>query len=210
MTPMPPAPPSTPVPPTAMSDDERFRRNLPSLLCDLGLGLLFFVVAKFAGLTTAAMVGAAAGLALVVVQRFVKVDLLGGLAMFGVVMLLVSAAFSWALQDDFWVKMKSTLLGCFVAALFLTDGLLAGGRWLGARLARYMPYPDVQPGRLAVGMGVMGLLLAGLNWGVATWFSTDAWLWYTTFGDTALAFVLALGAVRWSRVPPRFRNPPAG
>ena len=44
--------------------------------------------------------GAVAGLALVVIQRFVKVDLLGFCG-FGTIMLLVSAAFL-ALQDDYW------------------------------------------------------------------------------------------------------------
>lgn len=60
-------------------DREQWVRNKPSLMVDIALGLLFFVVAKASGsLNVAALTGAAAGLAVVVAQRFVKVDLLGG------------------------------------------------------------------------------------------------------------------------------------
>jgi intracellular septation protein A len=189
--------------PPAPDDEEQrqqaqWQRNKPSLIADLSLGALFFVVAKLTDLTTAALVGAAAGLALVVIQRFVKVDLLGGLALFGVVMLLVSAGFSLAFEDDWAVKMKSTAIGLLVAALFLFDGLRQG-RYLGRRLARYVPYPDVDPGRLAIGMGMMGLVMALLNYAVARSFSTDIWLYYSTFGDTVLAMVLVLAAMRYAR-----------
>ena len=45
-------------------------RNKPSLIVDVSLGLLFFIVGKATGdLSTAALVGAGAGLAVVVLQR---------------------------------------------------------------------------------------------------------------------------------------------
>ena len=76
---------------------ERWNRNKPSIYADISLGLLFFAVGKLTGdLVQAALIGAAAGLALVVAQRFVKVDLLGGFAVFGTIMLLISAGFSLA------------------------------------------------------------------------------------------------------------------
>ncbi len=176
----------------------QWQRNKWSLYTDLALGLLFFVVAKFTNLTTAALVGAAAGLALVLVQRFVKVDLLGGLAMFGVVMLLVSAGFSLAFQDDWAVKMKSTVLGLLTAALFLGDGALNRGRYFGQRMARYLMQPVDLP-RLSLGMGVLGLVMASLNYGVATWFSTDLWLTYSTFGDTVLVMLLFFAVLRFAQ-----------
>lgn len=177
----------------------QWQRNKPSLYADLGLALFFFVCAKFTDLSTAALLGAAAGLLLVLVQRFVAVDLLGGLAMFGVVMLLVSAGFSWFFEDEDIVKLKGTWLGLLTAALFLGDGLLRRGRYFGARLARYVMEPvDVQ--RLAIGLGLLGALLALLNWGVAKAFSTDVWLAYTTFGDIGLSMVLFLAVLRFARV----------
>lgn len=178
-----------------------WKRNKPSLLVDIGLGILFFVVAKTFDLTTAAVVGAVAGLALVVVQRFVKIDLTGGLALFGVFTLMLSAGFALAFQDDWAVKMRTTVVGCIVAGLFLTDGLL-GGRYLGKRLVRYMPYPDVDPGRLALGLGASGLIMAGLNYVVARTASTDIWLYYNTFGDVVVAMLLFFfGVLRFARVP---------
>jgi intracellular septation protein A len=178
-----------------------WKRNKPSLLVDIGLGVLFFVVAKNFDLTTAAVVGAVAGLALVIIQRFVKVDLTGGLALFGVFTLMLSAGFALAFQDDWAVKMRTTVIGCLVAGMFLTDGLL-GGRYLGKRLVRYMPYPDIDAGRLAIGLGASGLIMAGLNYVVARMASTDLWLYYTTFGDVVVAMLLFFfGVLPFARVP---------
>lgn len=176
----------------------QWQRNKPSIYADLALGLLFIVVAKFSDLTTAALVGAAAGLLLVLVQRFVKVDLLGGLAMFGVLMLLISAGFSLALQDDEIVKLKGTILGLLTALLFLGDGLLNRGRYFGRRLARYV-LEAVDERRLAIGLGLLGALMALLNWAVARWFSTDVWLAYSSFGDMLLSMLLFLLVLRFAR-----------
>lgn len=176
----------------------QWQRNKPSIYVDLGLGLFFFVCAKFTDLTTAALLGAAAGLAVFLVQRYVKVDLIGGLAMFGVVMLLVSAGFSLLFQDDWAVKMKGTLLGLLTASLFLGDGLCNRGRYFGRRLARYVMEPVIEH-RLAIGLGLLGATMALLNWGVAKVFSTDIWLAYTTFGDVALTMVLFFGVLRFAR-----------
>jgi intracellular septation protein A len=178
---------------------EQWRRNKPSLITDLALGALFFVVAKFTDLTTAALAGAAAGLALVVVQRFVKVDLLGGLALFGVVMLLLSAGFSLAFSDDWAVKMKSTALGLLSALLFGVDALFFSGRLLAARLARYMPHADVDTRRLGIGMAATGLVLALVNYAVARHSSTDIWLYYTSFGDMVVTLALVAFVIRFSR-----------
>jgi intracellular septation protein A len=179
-------------------EQEQWQRNKPSLLVDIGLGLLFFVVAKFTDLTTAALVGAAVGLSLVIVQRYVKVDLLGGLAMFGVVMLLFSAGFSILFQDDWAVKMKSTVLGVLVAGFMLTDGFTNSGRYFGARMARYIAMPiDVR--RLALGLGSMALTMALINWLVASTFSTNVWLYYSTFGDMALAMAGFFAVLRFAK-----------
>jgi intracellular septation protein A len=179
---------------------ERWSRNKYSIYVDIGLGLLFFAVAKLTDLTTAALVGAAAGLAVVVVQRFVKVDLLGGLAIFGIVMLLISAGFSWFFQDDWAVKMKGTILGCLTASLMLSDALANRGRYCGVRLGRYIMEPT-HPQRLALGVGLLGLCMAGLNWGVATVASTDVWLFYSTFADIGITIVLFFAVLRFARLP---------
>ena len=144
-------------------NQKKWQRNKYSVYADLALGALFFIVGKVTGdLALAAIVGAGGGLALVVAQRFVKVDLLGGFAVFGTIMLLISAAFSLALQDDYWVQMKSTVLGVFTASIFMADGLFRRGAYFGARIERYMPVP-LHHDRIAVGMSLTGIIMAVLT-----------------------------------------------
>ncbi|MDX2210711.1 MAG: septation protein IspZ [Sphingopyxis sp.] len=182
-------------------DMEKLRANRVPIMVDIALGLMFFVVGKYVGLTEAALGGAAAGIVLLVIQRITRIDLLGGLASFGIIMLLLSAAFAWFFQDEEWVKQRSTIMGLIAASAFLTDGLL-GGRWLGQALSRYMAYRDIVPARLSLSMGMVGLAMAGANWTVARTTSTDVWLFYTTFLDVFVAFLLALVAIQWSRQSP--------
>lgn len=181
-------------------DAAQWALNRPSLIVDIALGLLFFAVSKVTGnLTTAALVGAVAGLTVVVVQRFVKVDLLGGLAMFGVFTLLLSAGFSLWFQDERMVQLKGSILGVLVSSLILGDALVNRGRYFGARLARYLIGMTVDARRLSLGIARLGLIMAGLNLLATQWLSKDAWLIYTTFVDAPLAMVLGLLVFRFAR-----------
>lgn len=183
-------------------NQNKWQRNKYSVYADLALGALFFIVGKVTGdLALAAIVGAGGGLALVVAQRFVKVDLLGGFAVFGTIMLLISAAFSLALQDDYWVQMKSTILGLFTASIFMADGLLRRGSYFGARIERYMPLP-LHHDRIAVGMSLTGIIMAGANYLVAENFSEDFWLTWTTFLDLPVGMALFYSVVYWARKKP--------
>ena len=186
-------------------DREIWRKNRIPVAVDIALGLLFYVVAKATDLPTAAIVGAAVGIGLVVLQRFIRTDILGGLALFGIVMLLLSAGLAVAFQDDMAVKMRTTILGLISAGLFLGDGLVLRGRRLGRGMARYLPYKDVDPARLSIGMGSVGLLMAALNTLVARYASTDAWLFYSTFVDFGLIMLLVVFVFRYAR-----RGPAAG
>ncbi len=178
---------------------ENWARNKYTIYADIGLGLVFFAAGKLTGdLSTAALIGAAAGLALVVAQRFVKVDLLGGFAVFGTVMLLISAGFSLAFQSEFMVQIKSTVLGLLVVGLMFADGIFRKGKFFGERIQRYLPFP-IMPQRVAAGMGAVGLLMAGLNYWVAVLFSEDTWLTYTTFLDTPLSIGLTYGVFLWAK-----------
>jgi intracellular septation protein A len=187
---------------TRQASRGNWQRNKYSIYADLALGGLFFVVGKLTqDLALAAIVGAGAGLALVVVQRFVKVDLLGGFAVFGTIMLLISAGFSLALQDDYWVQMKSSVLGLLTASVFMIDGLFRKGAYFGARIERYMPLA-LHHGRIAVGMSVVGIAMAGANYLAANHFSEDFWLTYTTFLDLPLGMALFYAVLFWARRKP--------
>ena len=184
------------------SNQSKWERNKYSIYADMALGALFFLVGKFTeDLALAAIIGAAAGLALVVVQRFVKVDLLGGFAVFGTIMLLISAGFSLALQDDYWVQMKSTVLGIFTASLFMIDGVVRQGAYFGARIERYMPMP-LHHGRIAIGISLTGLVMAYGNYFVAENFSEDFWLTYTTFLDIPVSMAMFYAVLYWARKKP--------
>lgn len=175
-----------------------WKRNRIPIGVDIGLGLLFFVVAKMTDLTTAALVGAGVGLALLVAQRVTKIDLLGGLALFGIALLLLSAAFALAFQSDEAVKYRTTAIGLISAALFFADGA-TGGKRLAKRLMRYLPYTDIDPVRLGLGMGALGAVMAAANLAVAMWTSTDTWLFYSTFADFLLTMVLIMLVFRYAR-----------
>lgn len=183
---------------TAQLDFDKLRRNRIPIAVDIASGVLFFVVAKLTDLTTAAFVGAGVGIGLFVLQRVLRVDLLGGLALFGIAMMLVSAALAFAYADDEVVKMRSTAVGLVAAVCFLTDGAF-GGRYLGERMSRYLVYADVIPRRLSFGIGATGLVMAALNWLVARFFSTDVWLLYTTFGDLFVTMALFVLMLSWAR-----------
>ena len=179
----------------------KWEQNKYSIYADLALAALFFIVSKVTGdLVLAAIVGGVTGLGLIVLQRFVKVDLLGGFAVFGTIMLAISTAFSLVLQDSYWVQMKGTALGLFTAALFMADGLLRQGAYFGARLERYMP-GSLHHNRLAIGMSIVGIVSAGGNYFVAENFSEDFWLTYTTFLDFPIIMVSFLLILRWARKP---------
>ena len=179
--------------------ESKWEQNKYSIYADLGLGALFFIVSKVTGdLVLAAIVGGVTGLGLIVLQRFVKVDLLGGFAVFGTIMLGISTAFSLVLQDNYWVQMKGTALGLFTATLFMADGLLRQGAYFGARFERYMP-GSLHHNRLAIGMSLMSILTAGGNYFVAENFSEDFWLMYTTFLDFPIFMLSFLVILRWAR-----------
>lgn len=180
----------------------RMKAQWPSIVADIAIGILFFVVAKFADLRTAALAAAGAGLALVVVQRFVKVDLLGGMALFGIVMTLLGAGFAILFEDDRMIMLRSTVLGGIAAALFLTDGLL-GGRYLGKRMMLYMPARDLDPRRFAIGLGLAGLFMALLNWLVVEHGTQDQWLFYTTIADVPVSIAGLLCALWYARAKPQ-------
>ena len=178
----------------------KWEKNKHSVYADLGLGALFFIAGKITeDLVFASLVGVAGGLALLISQRFVKVDLLGGFAVFGTIMLFISGIFSLVLQDDYWVQMKGTALGLLTASVFFLDGVLRKGAYFGARFERYLPGEALHHDRLAVGMSLTGAFGALSNYLVAENFSEDFWLNYTTFVDFPIFVILIFLVLRWSR-----------
>lgn len=186
----------------------RLRRNAPAIVTDLALGLLFFVAAKLSDLRTAALVAAGAGIASYGLQWLLnrvldrlqrsRIDLLGGLALFGIVMLLVSAGFSWLFDSELAVQLKATYLGLIGAGFFALDAW-RGAPYLGPRLALYIAYNDIDPRRLAWSFAAVGAVMAGVNAVLALTVSKDLWLYYSVWGDMLLAVGLSMWAIERAR-----------
>lgn len=182
----------------AMNGGVFARHNRLPFAIDVITGLLFYFVAKFTDLQTAAFVGVVVGFGLVLFQRITKIDVTGGLALFGILMLCISAGLAYWLNDDEWIKQRGTITGLIAASFFIIDGA-RGGPYIGKGLARYMPYSDLDAGRFAIIMGIIGLIMAALNYGAAKLLSTDNWLFYKTFVDNFIVIGLLLFAIRFAR-----------
>jgi hypothetical protein len=65
-----------------------------------------------------------------------------------------------------------------------------------------MPYSDIHAGRFAIVMGVIGLIMAALNYGAAKLLTTDNWLFYKTFIDNFIVISLVMLAMRFVRANP--------
>lgn len=176
------------------AERERQRANRPAILTDIALGVLFYLVAKLADLRTAAIAIGLAGIALAILQRFIRVDLMGGLAPLGIFMSLAGAGLAIAFDDDRMIQLRSTILGLIFATLFLADWLM-GGRHLGARLNRYFHFARLPDARLSLGIGMAGAFMALLNLAVMEWGTKDQWLFYSSFLDLPVGIAAVLVSI---------------
>lgn len=178
---------------------QRNKERLPSIIVDVAMAVVFFLIAREYGLPAAAVSGAGIALVLLVVQRFVKVDLLGGFAVFGVVLSLLSAGAALAFQSDLAVKLRGTVIGLIGAIAFLIDGAL-GGRYLGKRLVGYIEtLLRVPQARAAMAMGAAGVAIAGVDLAAAFLLSQDQWLVYNAALDGLIAAPIVFAALWLAR-----------
>jgi intracellular septation protein A len=169
---------------------DKWQKNKASIFADIGVGAAFFIVAKVTGdLRIAAFTGVFLGLSLVVIQRFVKADLLGGFAVFGTIMLLISALFSLIFQSEYLVQLKGTFLGLVSASVLIIDGVFNQAGYFGARFQRYINSP-IQPQYFVLGLALIGIFMAALNYSIASQLTEDQWLTYDTFVETPIYFVM--------------------
>ncbi|MCF6263661.1 MAG: hypothetical protein L3J24_08780 [Xanthomonadales bacterium] len=182
-----------------LEKEKRAKDLQPSILVDIALGFMFFFVAREFSLVNAALAGAGVTIALFIVQRFVKVDLLGGFAVFGVFMALVSAGLSYLFQDDTIVKLRGTIMALIVAWLAIIDGVL-GGKYLGVRMARYMEgLFSLNPRRAAFALAISTLLIMAIDLPLVFILTTDQWIWYNAFLDSLIAIPIFIGAMWLAR-----------
>jgi len=175
----------------------------PSIIVDISFGILFFFVAREFGLVTAALTGAAATAVLFMVQPFVKWDLLGGFAVFGAAMSLISAGLALGFQTDLAVKLKGTWMAIIGAGFSLFDAIVLNGGYLGKRMAMYMEgLGRLNPKRASFALAGATLLLMGIDTPLAFILTTDQWIWYNSVFDMFIAIPIILGAMYLARERP--------
>lgn len=179
---------------------ERQKKLRPSIIIDISFGVLFFFVAREFGLVTAALTGAAATIVLVAIQPFTKHDLLGGFAVFGVVMSLISAGIAWGFQDDLAIKLRGTIMACIATGFALYDGFVLKGGYLGERMAMYMEgLGQINPQRASFALAGATILLMAIDTPLAFILTTDQWIWYNAFFDNIIAIPIIIGAMLLAR-----------
>ena len=179
---------------------ERQKKLRPSIFIDISFGVLFFFVAREFGLVTAALTGAAATLVLFAVQPFTKHDLLGGFAVFGVIMSLISAGIAWGFQDDLAVKLRGTIMSIIAGSFALYEGFVFKGGYLGKRMALYMePIGNLNPRKASFALAGSTFILMSIDTPLAFILTTDQWIWYNAFFDNIIAIPIIIGAMFMAR-----------
>jgi intracellular septation protein len=103
------------------------------------------------------------------------------------VLITVFGGLSVWLNDDRFFKMKPTLIYLIFGGL-LGIGLLRGQSWLKLVMEEAVPLDDAGWMKLTKRVCAFLLILAALNELVWRTQSTEAWVWFKTFGLTAALF----------------------
>lgn len=181
-------------------DIARTKAMGPEILVDIIMGIIMFFVARNFGLMTAALTGSAITISLYVLQKFIKLDLLGGFATFGVIMALISASLAYAFQDDLFIKLRGTLMGGIGMAAFLLDGLILKGDYLGKRMTRYMAgLFKLRPQKCSFAVAGSSFIIMLIDLPLAFLLTTDQWIWYNSFLDGLIAMPIFFACIYLAR-----------
>jgi intracellular septation protein A len=174
---------------------EKGKEVYPALAADICVSVLLYFAAGYMGLRDVAILGAAVVLALMLADWSAerafsrKLNLSGGLSALGVLMLLLSAAFAWLVDNELAIMLKSSVLGLIGAALLATDAML-GGKYIGKRMSQYITFMDLDPRRFSWGSAMAAAGQSLLSGAIALGLSRDTWLLYRHWVGPALGFTL--------------------
>ena len=176
---------------------EKGKEFYPTLAADVCVGLLLYIAAGYMSLRDVAILGAAVVLVLMLVdwtaerlfsRRF---NLTGGLSALGVLMLVLSAAFAWVVDNELAIQLKSSILGFIAAAMFAVDAML-GGKYIGKRASQYITFMDLDPRRFSWGSAMATAGQSLLSAATAIWLSRDTWLFYKHWVGPTFGFALGI------------------
>jgi hypothetical protein len=189
---------------------EKSNEIYPALATDVCVGLFLYIAAGYMSLRDVAILGAAVVLALMLVdwtaERLFsrKVRLTGGLSGFGVVMLLLSAAFAWLVDNELAIMLKSSVFGLITAVLFAIDAMV-GGKYIGEPTRQYLlTFMDLDPRRFSWASAMATATQSLLSAAIAIWLSRDTWLFYNYWVGPILGltlFIVVLWKARQRSVP---------
>jgi hypothetical protein len=173
----------------------------PMLATDICVGLLLYIAASYMSLRDVAILGAAVMLALMLVdwtaERLFsrKLRLTGGLSGLAVLMLLLSAAFAWLVDNELAIMLKSSILGLISMVLFAIDAML-GGKYIGDRATQYITFMKLDPRRFSWASSIATATQSLLSAAIAIWLSRDTWLFYKYWVGPMLGVTLSI-VVLW-------------
>jgi len=183
-----------------IEDLKRAKEMGPELLVDIGMGVFFFFFAREFGLLAAALTGAAITVVLYIIERFVKVSLLGGFATFGVIMALISAGLAYTFQDDLFIKLRGSIMAVIGMSAFLFDGIVLKGDYLGKRMAKYMAgLFELNPRKGSFAVAASTLIIMGIDTPLAFLLTTEQWIWYNSFLDSLISMPIVIGMLYLAR-----------
>ncbi|MBL4596813.1 MAG: hypothetical protein JKX99_09585 [Robiginitomaculum sp.] len=192
---------------TNSEDNKKIQKELqPSFITDIVLGVIFFFVASQYDILAAAVSGACLAFSLYFIQQYFKVDLLGGLAKFGIAMSLLSVGISLMLQDEIFIQLKGTIIGAAGSILAFIDSH-RGGHFIGKPMSRYLSsFVTLKPKHAAQALGVTGLVLVAIDLPLAFMLSKDQWIFYNAFLDMFIIIPVFIWTIWMARERPCDKN----
>lgn len=164
---------------------------------ELGPLGVFFAVNALTGKTHGLYPATAAFMAATVIALSVSWILVRRLPIMplvsGAVVLVFGSLTLW-LQDEFFIKLKPTIVNILFGSVLL-GGLLFGKSFLGLVFETVLDLDADGWRKLTFRWGIFFFVLAGLNEVVWRNFTTDTWVSFKVFGIMPLTFLFALSQV---------------
>lgn len=164
-------------------------------LFDLFPVILFFIAFKFSGIYVATAFAIGATL-LQIGWLWIRRQKIDAMLWISFITIVVFGGATLWLHDESFIKWKPTILYfVFAAALIIAQFL--GKQPLRALLGKQIKIDDLSWKHLTIAWAIFFIFLGVLNIVVAFNFSTEKWVTYKLFGNTAITFVFVVAQTFW-------------
>ncbi|NBX02861.1 MAG: septation protein A [Alphaproteobacteria bacterium] len=159
-------------------------------LCDFGPLICFFATNKFYGLLVATSVLIAAT-ALSLIYMYVRHKRVPFMPLFSGAMVAIFGGITLLLHDEFYIKIKPTVLNLLFAAILL-GGVMLKKPMLKYLLGEALQLADEGWMKLSARWGFYFIFLAALNEFIWRNFTTDFWVNFKVFGMMTCTILFTL------------------